>query len=172
MSGLAGEDFGDRDALILGLVRQHGPGDDIADGIDAVDIGLVVRVGHDAAALVERNAGLIQPQALGKRNAADGDQRDIGFDVSLLRPRRARASPQGLFGLFDAGDLGASLNSKPCLPACAGTAWRLPVHSRQDAVEKLDDGNLGPKPRPDRAQLQADNARADHQQIFGHLDRA
>ena len=39
MAGLAGEDFGDRDAFVLGLVRQHRAGDDVADGIDAGDIG-------------------------------------------------------------------------------------------------------------------------------------
>src|SRR6202035_6023692 len=38
VSSLAGENFGDRDAFLLGLVRQHRAGDDIADGIDAGDV--------------------------------------------------------------------------------------------------------------------------------------
>ena len=33
--GLPGEDLGDRDALVLGLVRQHRPVDHVADGVDA-----------------------------------------------------------------------------------------------------------------------------------------
>ena len=42
VAGLAGEDFGDRDALVLGLVRQHRPGDHVADGVDAGHIGGVM----------------------------------------------------------------------------------------------------------------------------------
>ena len=39
MAGLAGDDLGHRDALVLGLVREHRPGDHVADRIDARHIG-------------------------------------------------------------------------------------------------------------------------------------
>src|SRR5579872_3205870 len=37
VAGLAGEQLGDRDALLFGLVRQHRTGDGVADGVDAGD---------------------------------------------------------------------------------------------------------------------------------------
>ena len=52
VAGLAGEDFGDRDALVLGLVRQHRAGDHVADGVDAGHVGGEMRVDDDAAAVV------------------------------------------------------------------------------------------------------------------------
>src|SRR5690606_5577581 len=38
-----------RHALMLGLVRQHGRAGDIADGIDALDVGAAVTIGNDDA---------------------------------------------------------------------------------------------------------------------------
>ena len=61
--GLPDQDFGDRDAFVLGLVRQHRPGDDVADRPDAGDIGGIMLVHHDAAARVERNTKLLQDRA-------------------------------------------------------------------------------------------------------------
>ena len=80
MAGLAGDDLGDRDALVLGLVRQHRPGDHVADGVDAFDAGGEVRVDDDAAALVLLHAGLVEAEAFGVGHAADGDEHDVGLD--------------------------------------------------------------------------------------------
>ncbi|MNF76041.1 hypothetical protein D3C84_581380 [compost metagenome] len=43
------------------------------------------------------------------------------------------------------------------------------VYAGADPVEKLDHCYLRPKASPDRAQLQADHAGADHHQMLGHL---
>ena len=45
----------------------------------------------------------------------------------------------------------------------------LAVHAGQDAVEEFDHGHLGPQPSPDRAELQADDAGADHQELRRRL---
>ena len=80
MAGLAGDDFGDRDALVLGLVRQHRPGDHVADGIDAGDVGREMRVDDDAAAIVLLDADGFEAEPFGVGHAADGDEHDVGFE--------------------------------------------------------------------------------------------
>ena len=78
---LAGEDFGNRDALVLRLVRQHRPGDDVADGVDCRprSSGNARRRAR-ASAVVERDAGLRQSEPVGVGHAADGDEHDVGFE--------------------------------------------------------------------------------------------
>jgi hypothetical protein len=45
-------------------MREHGPGDRVADGVDTLDAGLVVRVGLDAPTLVQRYADLLLAKPL------------------------------------------------------------------------------------------------------------
>ena len=49
--------------------------------------------------------------------------------------------------------------------------WRrdLAVHAGQDAVEEFDHRHLGAEPPPHRAELEPDDAGADHQQLLRHL---
>src|SRR6201991_1837339 len=94
VSRLARHDFRDRNTFILGLVREHGARDHIADRIDALHAGREMRINLHAAAIVERNAGLLQPEAFGIGHAPDADQHDIGFD------RFGRTARRGL----DLGD--------------------------------------------------------------------
>src|SRR5690606_34713613 len=51
-AGLAGEPFGDGDAFVLGLVREHRAGDHVADRAHALDPGTELAVDFDLAALV------------------------------------------------------------------------------------------------------------------------
>ncbi len=67
----------------LGLMRQHRPAHDIADGIDARHIGGEMFVDDDAAAL-RRDAGGFQPQPGDKRTAADRDEHDIRIADNLF----------------------------------------------------------------------------------------
>ncbi len=86
VAGLAGDDLGNGDALVLRLVREHRPGDHVADGIDAGDIGAAVLVDLDAPARRVATPGRFQAETLGIGPAAGGDQHDVG--VERLRPRR------------------------------------------------------------------------------------
>ena len=79
-AGQAGDILGDRDALVLGLVREHRAGDDVADRPDAGDLGREVVIGLDLAALVGREADLVEAEAVGVRPAADRHQHAIGLD--------------------------------------------------------------------------------------------
>ena len=93
MPGLAGDILGDRDALVLGLVREHRAGDDVADRPDAGDLGAEFVVGLDLAALVGLEPGLVEREAVGVGLAADRDEDDVGFDgLGARRRRRARRS--------------------------------------------------------------------------------
>ncbi len=59
------------------------------------------------------------------------------------------------------------------MPCFSSRRWNcrrdLVVHARQDAVEEFDRDHLRAQPPPDRAELEPDHARADHQQPFRHL---
>ena len=81
MTGLAGKDFCAGDAFIFGLVREHRPGNDIADRKDALHAGGEMRIDLHAAAIVERYAGFLQAEALGVGHAANTDQHDVGFQL-------------------------------------------------------------------------------------------
>ena len=71
---LAGQLGGDDQAGHAADVRElRQAGDDIADGVDARLGGLHPLVGHDEAA-VGLDVGLVQPDVVGARRAADGDQ--------------------------------------------------------------------------------------------------
>ena len=51
----------------------------------------------------------------------------------------------------------------------------LAVHARQDAIEEFDDDDFGAQPTPDRAELKADDAGADDDQLLrrrGEVERA
>jgi hypothetical protein len=172
VTGLAGDDLGDGNTLILGLVGQHRTGDDVADGVDARHIGGVMRVGADAATLIERHTHHFEPEALGVGLAADGHERyvEIGqFHVAAGRRFHA-GGERAVFLLVDRLDLGRELELHALLLQHAlHLPGGLAVEAGDDAVEELDDGHLRAQPRPDRPHLEPDNARADDEQALGHF---
>ena len=170
-AGLAGDILGDRNALVLGLVGEHRPGDHVADRPDAGHLGAELVVGLDLAALVGLQPGLVEAEAFGVGPAADRDQHDVGLD------RLGRAALRGLDGQRDRvalalglGDLGR----KPELEALlledlVGFLAHVAVEAGQDLVEELDDRDLRAEPPPDRAELEPDHAAADHDHALRHL---
>ncbi len=173
VAGLAGEDLGHRHALVLGLVRQHRPGDHVADGVDAGHIGLEVRVDDDALPVVERHADGLEAEPLGVGHATDGDQHHVGLHHHAVgaagRCRLDRDLVAGR-GLGDARHLARELEAHALLGEDAlQRARHLGVGPRQDAVEELHHQDLAAEPAPHGAELQADHAGADHQQPLGHL---
>src|ERR1700730_10776981 len=124
----------------------------------------------DAAAIVERDAGFLEAEALGVGHTADRDQHHVGFQrfrraarsrLDLCRERLARG--------VDAGDLGAELEYKPLLFQDALELFGdFALHARQEAVEKFHHGALRAEPVPHRAELEPDHAGADDQHFLGH----
>ena len=84
MAGLTGEDFRHRNAFIFGLVREHRPRDDVADGKDALHIRLEMLVDDNALLLVKLDAGLREAEPVRVGHASDGDEDDIGFEHLAL----------------------------------------------------------------------------------------
>ena len=90
MAGQAGDQFGDRDAFLEALVRQHRAAHAVADRPHAIDAGVAVLVDFDQAALVELHAGAVGQQALGRGATADANQQLVDDDASARPWRRCR----------------------------------------------------------------------------------
>src|SRR5690606_42004320 len=159
---LAGDDLDAGDRVLFGLVGQHRPVDHVADRPDAGRRGAEV-VGLDEAALVGLHAHALQSQALGERPPADGHQHVVGFQrLGFAAGHRFDGQRDAVLAGLGAGHLGpqlelhALLGQRP-LEGLGGLA----VHPWGDAVEELDDGDLGAQPAPHRSQLKADDPGAD-----------
>ena len=177
MAVLAGDGLGHRHALVLGLVREHRPGDGVADGVDAGHGGLPAGVDLDLAARAEHDAELVEAEPLGVGPAAGGDQHDVGVErllavVLAQLVGDADAALAGLGALHRGAEddlqalLGQQLLQRPA---------DLEVHAGGDLVEELEHRHLGAEPGIDRAELEADDAGADHRQPLrdrGKLERA
>ncbi len=91
VAGLAGDDLGDGDTFVLGLVREHRAAHEVADGVDAFDIGPEVLVDDHPACFVERDAGSFEACASGDRAAADRDEHGGRRCFLPFRPWRSRS---------------------------------------------------------------------------------
>ncbi len=120
-----------------GLVLQHRLADQVADRVDAAHRGLhpVVDL-HEGAGHVD--AHLLQAPAFGAGLTADRDQQLVGGDAQGLA-----ALVDDQFALFPAGRPGRQMQGDAGLfqPGLHRLGQRLVVE-RQDAVERLDDGDL------------------------------
>src|SRR5262249_8918448 len=171
VTGLTGENFGDGDSLVLGLVCEHRSRDHVADGIDAGYVGRVAVVDLNAAAIVERNTDLLQAETVDVRHPADRDQHDISFDSFGSAPGRRLDSRLELAArAVDRSDLGRQAERHALL---FENALKLPrdfsIHAGQNAIQKLDHVHLRTEPPPNRAELEPDDAGADDQQALRHL---
>ena len=134
-------------------------------------------VDGDATALGHLHADLVEAEALHVGAAANRDQHDVGFKRlcgaalrGLDRQRDAGARGIGL------GDLRAQLELQPLLGERAlEELGDLVVDAGRDAVEELDHRHVAAETAPHRAQLEADDAGADHDEAlrhFGQFERA
>ena len=141
------------------LCASIGPAIDVADGVDAGDVGAEMRIDDDAAAIVLLHAGGFEAEPFGVRHAADRDQHDVGLE-RLRAPPPAAGSTLTLSGLPEvstAVTFDDSLNARPCF---CSMRWNcradLAVDAGQNVIEKLDDRHLArraaarPSPAPAR----------------------
>ena len=100
------------DALVGGLVGERGAGDEVADRVDALDRRAQRAVDGDQAAVVELDAGLVEPEALDVGPAAGGDHEPVGLGrlVAVLEGDLVVAG-------LDVLDLGAGVDRR--CPACS-----------------------------------------------------
>ena len=159
-----------RDALLLRLVREHGPVDHVPDREHARDIRAELVVHGHAAHLILLHAQLREAEAGSKRAATRRDQHNVE------RLGSGRAALGGLSSQRNAarrvylrlGDLRAQLELEALLREDAlEHRPRLRVHTRRDAVQVFNDRHLGAQSPPHGPHFQPNHARADH----GHLRR-
>ena len=74
---------------MLGLVREHGRPGDVADGIEAGDVGAADAVGDDEA-LLELDAQRLEAEPVDVADDADGGDQPLGGDALALAVARAR----------------------------------------------------------------------------------
>ena len=168
--GFAGEEFGAGDAFLLGLVREHRAGDDVADGVRR-------RGGScgNASSTTTRPCGSsLRPASAAPRPAVFGLRptatRILSAGNSSGWPSRCAVSAALAVLRFHAGDLGAELELDALfLEQALGEAGNVLVKSRRDARQQFDDGDFRAEARPDRAELEADGARADDDELRRHF---
>ena len=158
-------------ALLLGLVCQHGSRDDVADGPHAGGAGLELVVDLHTAKAVGGDAVVLQVEALCEGAAAGGHQHDV--HVQLLGVT-AGAGLDGqshtAVGDLGLGDLVAQHELEALLLEELLVLLRdLAVHGRHDAIQELDDGHLRTQAVPHRSHLQTNHAATDDSQLLRHL---
>jgi len=147
---LAGDEFDTGDGLVLGLVGQHRPVGDVADGPDPHRVRPEV-IGFDKPVAIWCDSHRFEAQALRIRTAAYRQQHVIGLE------RLGRAAGDRFEGQLDPvlaglgpGDLGAQAERHPLArERPLQGLGDLGVHARGDAVEILHHRHLGPQTAPD-----------------------
>src|SRR5215208_197860 len=171
VTGVTADDLSHRDAFVLGLMRQHRPGDHVADRVDARHVAGKLRIDDHAAAIVQADADVVQPQPLRIGHAPDRHEHHIGFN-SFRRAAGGRLDPhlQRLPGGVDRSDFRRQLEGHALLlQDTLELLGDLEGDARQDAVEKFHHRHLGAEATPHRAKLEADDAGADDEQALRHV---
>ena len=141
---LTAKNFSERDAFVLGFVSKHWTGDDVADGENTGDVGLVAAVDDDALFCIERDSGFRQAKAVRKGRTADGDENDVGGNT-LNRPtsRRFNGGNNALAISLDAGNLARKTEDNALFFENALERFGdVAIHARQNAIEIFDDCHL------------------------------
>lgn len=137
--------------LFLSLVGKHGTESAVTNDTDVRVLGAELLVDHQTALLVLLDASVLQAQALGVGATADGDQDNVRVQGVLFPTLRGLdAEGDGGATVVTLGDLGAGLELDALLTQdLLGLLGDLGVHTgTTNLVQKLNDGNLGPKTRP------------------------
>jgi hypothetical protein len=168
---LAGDRLYRDHALMARLVCEERRRGDVADRIEAGDIGLAGRVGDDVAAL-GLHAQRLEPDILGVRHDADRDDdmaELLDGDLAVLVLDRRLHARTGDFQLVDAG---RGQDRHPLLlERLLQMRGDVLVLHRHHAIEHLDDGHVRAHVVVEAGELHADRTRSDDQQPGRHLGR-
>ncbi len=150
---------GGQPALVHRRGGQRGEADDVADGVDVVDLGLEVVVDEDPAAVVGLQAGGLEVEVLGLALPARGVHHRLGRDLLA-----AGQGGDGAGGAdVDGGDLLAEAErDRQVAQVEPQRLDDLGVAEVQHRVALLDHGDLGAERGEHRRVLDADDAGADH----------
>ena len=170
-AGLPRDELGGRNALVLGLVREHRAGDDIADRVNAFDARLKIVADFDLVARIERNTRPFESKPFGVGTTPDRDEHAIGLDrFGSAAGRRFDSQRRAAALHLCACHLGRGADREALLLEYLGSFLsHFSVHAGEDLVEIFDHGHLRAQALPDAAELKPDDAAADDDEMFGHL---
>ena len=171
MTGMTGHHLDSGNTILLGLVGEHRPIDHIADGIDVLNRCLEPGINLDPAALGHGNARILKPETVCRRMSSNGDKRHISlqrFGITAAgRLNRQRDTILAGLGRLDSG---LQAEGQALLFGYGHEFLRdLVIHAGENPRQEFDHLDLGAKARPDGAELQADIAGADDNQLLRHL---
>src|SRR4029450_2338979 len=145
---------------------QHQLGGDVPGGVDAGHRGAADPVDDHGAALVGLNADLLQAQALGLRDLADGEQHVAALHGLAVVEVDEAAVPDPL----DLGRLGVLHRLQaPALEHVLDDQGGVLVVGRQDAAAADHEGHLGAEAEEGGGVLGSGGPGPDHHQVLGDL---
>src|SRR5262249_18639704 len=167
---LARDDLGKRYSLVFGLMGEHRAVHNVADGVNPGDARFKMLVDHHAA-MLHRNAKHFEAEPIGERPPADGDKNGIGRKHNSFAAARGHDGDiESCRRLFDFGHLVAEAEDKTLLFENAPKLFGgFAVGAGKNPVQKFDDGHLGAKPAPNRAEFETDDSGPDDKQFAGHF---
>eukprot|EP00760_Papus_ankaliazontas_P007791 PhM_4_TR13531/c0_g1_i1/m.76495 len=170
VAGLARQDLGDGDALVLSLVGEHGAlVHNVTDGVHTRGAGLEVVVDLNEAALVQVHLGNVKTKVARERLAADGNEHGVALDlVRLATLGRLERESDVLALLLKGRDLRgrAELETLVLLEAVHDGVAGVAVKEGGDLVHVFGNGHVRAQATPDAAHLQANHTTADHDKVL------
>ena len=152
------------DALVGGLVRERGAGDEVADRVDARGAGAHRAVDLDQAALAELDAGRVEAEGFDVGAAPGGDHEPVSF-AGLATGFAAGAAVGELdarLARLDVVDQRVGVDLDPLfLEPALDELGDVGVLGRQHAVERLEQQHLAAEARVGGGDLRARGAGAD-----------
>lgn len=183
--------------LLLGLVGKHGAEGDITNAANVGDLGAVLGVDDDTAALVLLEANVLEAETLGVGAAANSDKNDVTLELCsnnvsytthnneqiVCRVSKATHSLglatlggvdlelDDLASLVTGNDLGAGFEVDALLlQDLLDGLGDLKVHAgATNLFEELDDGDLGAETGPDGSHLETNDTTTDDEHLLGDL---
>mmetsp|Transcript_23619 Transcript_23619/g.41871 ORF Transcript_23619/g.41871 Transcript_23619/m.41871 type:complete len:299 (+) Transcript_23619:2259-3155(+) len=158
-------------AFVLGLVREHRPFDYIANRVDTRDVRLPMGIHLDLTALRHLDPKRLKPQPVHVRFAPCGHQHHVRIDhvFALILAQFVVDFGLGL-GRLDLLHCGPHGKADPLLfQDLLELALYFDIHAGGDGIKEFDHLDFRAQSFVDRTQLQPDDARADHDHLFGHL---
>jgi hypothetical protein len=156
------------------LWASSGSAAQIADRVDVRDVGPLLPVDRNEAALVHAHACGLGADPIAVRPPADRHEHAVEDALcGRVRPLEAHAQAGGLGAHL--ADLGLEMDARITLrDPPLERAHEVGVDAREERWQELDHGHLAAERVVDRGHLEADDPAPDHEQAAGlavHLER-
>src|SRR4029077_951819 len=144
---LAREAFGEGDAFLFGLVREHWAADNISDRVNTGNVRRKAVIHDDAALLVQCHTDRVEAETLRVGTSPDRHQYRIRRERLPFRALDLQA--QAALCFAESHHFGAELELNPRSGERAlQSLAEITIHVRHDVVEEFNDGDFGAEPPP------------------------